>query len=229
MLLCGICNAAGELPKAVPSTENEVAAVIERAKVDPSILRELKDAPIDKIFQPLHDLWSEGMYLRELRLNVNENNQKERLALQKKIGADPDTAERLARVAFEVLLSKPDLEAYITGRLQIINTYFTDARAWKYPGPMFDASGEAGSLLRVAIRVPGAAAFRMVGPYLSVPDEPDLPRGVIARSAPARTAQVMMEYLVKERFGIDLGRDVKATRKWWAENKHRFEVEPKQN
>lgn len=233
VLLGVVCYAGAEAPKAATLAREEIPATIERAKSDPNILWELKDAPIDQTFQLLSDLWFHGRAMHEQRLNsrkISEENEREWLAQQKRIGRDPDTAERLFPVAGDVLFNHPNLEAYLTVQLQLVNNYMTEG--FENPGRrqsvMVDnPHGKMVTCLGIARRIPGDGAFRVVGSFLSAPDYPDLPRGDIRPRAPAKSSQKAMAILAKERLGIDLGEDVEATRKWWAENKSRFDAKPK--
>lgn len=233
-VLCGVCQAAENTVGRTAIGDKEIAAVVERAKSDPQVLWEIKNAPIDKAFQPLADLWFTGRYLVEQRLNsrkVGEENERQWLDFQKQAGRDPDTAERIFPVAGEVLFSHPDLEAYLTVELQKANNFLTDyyVHHRDTPGKTLDPN-IVNECLGVAMRMPGDGAFRVVGSFLSAPDFPDLDRGDIRPRAPAKGAQSGMAHLAKVRLGEDIPNDpknVEATRKWWAENQHRFAAKPK--
>jgi hypothetical protein len=233
LVVATAAQAIDTVPEQPKWSPEEIAAIVERAKSDPSVLWELKDAPIDKTYKPLWRLWGNGEESHKQRMNSRRyGTEKEWIASEKRSGSDYETAERLFPVARDVLLSQPNLEAYITVCLQRQNDRQTTyAKTGDYPpfDPAYDPNMDFKSLLFFVEKVPGDAAIRMAGSFLSSPHWPRQDHGDYVEYSPASWARGTLAKLVKERFGEEIPKDVEEARTWWAQNQHRFALKPKSN
>jgi hypothetical protein len=213
-------------------SDAEVAAIVAKAKSDPEILRELKDAPLEKAFRALNELWATGEGLSEQRANARRRGdeaEREWIEMQNRIGRDYETPERSFPIARDILLSHPDLEAFITSSLQHENSRLTDfytkpgePRNYEFVDPALGYP----SLLFLLNKIPGDAAIRMAGSFLSSPYFPPRNHGDYAEVSPASAARGTLAGLVRARLQENIPEDIEAARQWWVENQHRFAAAP---
>lgn len=214
-------------------SDEDVAAVIERAKSDPNVLWELQNVALDKTFLPLRRFWGSGEGLREMRLNSRrrgEDSEREWIELQKSIGRDPEIAERLFPVAKEVLLSHPNLEDFLASNLQRENervtSYYKGISGDRTEPPRecefipYDLTYQG--LLNFLPKIPGDGVIHIAGSFLSSPYFPPQDQGDYTRKSPAGMARGMLAKLVKDRHWEEIPQDIEGARKWWSENQHRF-------
>ncbi len=230
---CGISSTAlgqGDSFSEPIWTKAEVDRILMRAEADPSALWELKDAPIDLTYRELQILWGRGEASIERReMARKRGKEKEWLDLEKKVNRDPDVDARFFPVARDVLLSHPNLEPYISKKMEYFKDVLLRARTdpeSRNKSEYSEVLGEYKGYIFFATRLPTDMGFRIAGSFLSSPYFPEQDHGDFIEPSPAACALGSLSDLAKKRLGEEIPKDIEAARKWWRENEHRFAIKP---
>ena len=212
---------------AEPVTTRETAqTIVERSKTDLNALEELRGAPLEIALPPLRELWSFGEYTakkwEECRLAGVE---KEFIEEEAKLGGKPHYYSKAYLIARDILMSHPDFEWTILTKLGRM-TYVLNAAEPILTGDLSneyrDALNGYQQELNFAVRIPGDAAFRIIGPCLFSPYFPTSYDDDAPRRSPADRAHKTLARILKERYGEVLPEDIEEARAWWKANEKRF-------
>lgn len=212
-------------------TQERVNEISNRGETYPDALWELKDAPIELVYQPLHSLWMIHFSRVTSRLEMKKKGREaEYLKEESEFGHDPEYSAKMFQIARDVMLAHPDYEAYLSGKLKRLTEVLlraeTDndyrAQSRDFPGAYSDYT----QYLGVAYNTPGDMAFRMVGPGVLGAYYPPADFGDYIQTSPASRALGALASLAKERFGEDIPKDIEGARQWWRTNEHRFAAKP---
>jgi hypothetical protein len=215
---------------AIESFGATTSEILEQSKLQPEALWELKEAPVQEVFEPLRDLWLRNELLVQQRANVKAaGREREWMEMQQRHGIDVDKAAAIFPIALEVLLNHSDIESYIIVQLDGIKNTLSEGPESRRERPQAyaEAFHDHIPLLQFAAKMPGDAAFRIVGSFLDAPHYAPENLGGITVASPAAHATGALQALVKERLNGELpSSDVDAARTWWTENSIRFARKP---
>ncbi len=223
VLLAVTCVGAGS-----PATREEVSAIIEesRAKKDPTLLHNLKGSSLDVLLPGLRELWSMGEYTTENWKNSrNAGREKEFLEMEASVNRDPKYSSEAYPIARDILISHPDFEWMMQtklGRMTYVLNAEQSIRSSERSDEHTKANSDYPQELGFARRIPGDAAFRIIGPCLFSPYFETYMDIDAPISSPADWARGALSQLLKERYGEDLPKDIEAARAWWTANENRF-------
>lgn len=212
-------------------TKEDVNSVLERAKTDPSVLWEIRNAPLDLTREALQHLWFSGEHALERRESARRRGEEQQWVEQEhKVHRDPDTDVKIFPTARDVLLSYPELESYLSAKLQArtqaISKAVNDYEARYHIFGFSVDTGDYTQLMVVAYHMPGDMAFRLLGPCLFSPYFPPLDHGDVMEDSPASGALSAVYALARDRLGEEIPKDIEGARRWWRENEQRFAIQP---
>jgi hypothetical protein len=132
-------------------------------------------------------------------------------------------AAPLRPFAKQILYEHPDLERYLVDRMEKLGEWskrkYQDKEFAREV--RFDTEALLSRYISVAKQIPGDDAVRLVGSQLFAIHAKKINVNP-PESTPAEMAHQALAWLVFERHGERIPRDLEAAREWWKKNEHRF-------
>lgn len=210
----------------LPTTREAAWAIVERSKTDLNALDELKGASLEISLPALRELWTMGEYTTKNWIGSREaGREQEFFEMEASVHRDPHYLAKAYPIARDILMSHPDFEWTMQSKLDRM-TYVLNAAEPILTGDLSneyrDAHNGYQQELNFAARIPGDAAFRIIGPCLFSPYFPTSYDDDAPRRSSADRARNTLERILKERYSEDLPKDIEEARAWWKANEKRF-------